>query len=76
MTIKHSSVHYKRISRRWWIKEAEVSLSPSPQELDTALTEWEASYANDAGYENLSDEAIVDSVRGSEGPEESGRGRW
>lgn len=33
--------------------------------------EWEASDANDADYENLSDEAIVDYVRGTEGSEES-----
>ena len=43
---------------------------PIPEELNAVVAEWETSDINDPGYEQLSDEDIIQHVRGSESPEE------
>ena len=43
---------------------------PIPEELQAVVSEWEVSDVNDPGYEQLTDEAIVQYVRGQDGPEE------
>jgi len=43
---------------------------PIPEELNAVVAEWETSDINDPGYEQLSDDDIIQHVRGSESPEE------
>ena len=43
---------------------------PIPEELQAVVSEWEVSDVNDPGYEQLTDEATVQYVRGQDGPEE------
>ena len=41
-----------------------------PEELNAVAAEWETSDINDQGYEQLSDEDVIQHVRGSESPKE------
>ena len=42
---------------------------PIPEELNAVVAEWETSGINNPGYEQLSDEDIIQHVRGSESPD-------